>query len=122
MSNNRIKRTKKQIYEIDRNNMLNEINTIINFDENNGEFFIVDLKNNTDLINKLNELANDKIKKWYNCSTWGWYMNKYNNKEHDEVVLLKSIYKSHDYNIYSKSITTEKKGIKKRYTKLFIKK
>ena len=46
----------------------------------------------------------------------------YNNGEKGEITLLRSIFKDHDYQIFSKDIITEYNGVKKRYTKLYFNK
>ena len=124
MNDKRIRKTKKEIYTNERNIIINDLNVIIKFDDNNGKFLLDDLKNNSELTNKLKQLSEHDLKKFYNSSTWGWYNNiKYKDNNPDVICLLKNIYKNHDYNIFSKSIIHNINNIKKRYTEIyFIKK
>ncbi len=115
----RTRKTKLMMYDNERNNIINELNIILDFNANNGAFFLCDLQNNSILIHKLQSLADDQIKKFFNCSKWAWYMSLYNGQKKDHVVLLKNIYKYQHYDIFSKTSYVEKNNIKKRYTKLF---
>lgn len=113
----KIRRNKKIYYLKERENILEELIKLINFDNNNS-IFLVELQDNEKLKNKINELS-DNIKKYYRCSTWGYFVSQQNGEKGDEITLLKAIFKDHDYNIFSKDITTTYNNIKKRYTKLF---
>ena len=114
------RRNKKIYYANDRDNIINSLINIIKFDESNC-VLLVQLHDNEELINKLNSLTND-IKKYYRCSTWGFFVSINNGKKGDEITLLRSIFKDHGYNIYSKDVITDYFGTKKRYTKLFFNK
>jgi hypothetical protein len=76
------------------------------------------LQDNIELKKYLNNSI-DNIKKYYRCSSWGYFVSLNNGENGDEIVLLKAIFKDHDYIIFSKDITSEYNNLKKRYTKLF---
>jgi hypothetical protein len=113
----KIRRNKKIFYEKERNNIFQQIKILMNMDDDN-TILLVKLQDNQELKNKLNEMSND-IKKYYRCSTWGYFVSINNNEKGDEISLLKAIFKDHDFTIFSKDITSEYNNIKKRYTKLF---
>ncbi len=117
LDNKKMRRNKKTYYQNERENIINELNKLINFDKDNS-VLLIQLQDNLVLKNRLNELIND-IKKYYRCSTWGYFVSINNDEKGDEITLLKAIYKDHDYNIFSKDITSVYNNVKKRYTKLF---
>lgn len=111
----KIRRNKKQVYENERNDILNNLINLITNSKNGEHIFLVDLYEN----NELNKYINDNIeniKKYYRCSSWGYFVSENNNQQGDIITLLKSILKDHGYEIYRKDITAEKNNIKKRYT------
>lgn len=124
-SNNKkikIRRDKKTYYQNERNNILQQLIALMNLNDDNSTL-LVELYDNKELINLLIQLVDD-IKKYYRCSTWGYFVainNGYGDKC-DEITLLRSIFKDHDYTIFSKDVITEYNGVKKRYTKLFFNK
>jgi len=109
------RRNKKLLFENERNEVLNNLVNFINNTKDGEYVFLTDLENNT-LLNEyiVNNINN--IKKWYRCSSWGYFVAENNNQQGDIITLLKSILKDHGYEIYRKDITAEKNNIKKRYT------
>ncbi len=65
------------------------------------------------LLNSIND-----IKKYYRCSSWGYFVSENNDEKGNPISLLRAILKDHGYSIYSKKITCEYDGIKQRYVKL----
>ena len=112
----KIRRNKKNLFEKERNNILQELINLINFDNNS--ILLVQLQDNIILKKYLNDNYND-IKKYYRCSSWGYFVSINYGEKGDEIALLKAIFKDHGYSIFSKDITSEYNNIKKRYTKLF---
>lgn len=111
----KLRRNKKQFFEKDRNEILKNL---INFIDNSkdGEYiFVIDLQQNKQLIKYINDNI-ENIKKWYRCSSWGYFVSENNNLPTDEITLVKSILKDHGYSIYRKDITADKYNEKKRYT------
>lgn len=112
-----IRRNKKLFYHNQRNEILNKLIKLMNFN-NNKSILLVQLKDNQELINYLTSIT-DNIKKYYRCSTWGYFVSINNGENADEISLLKAIFKDHGYRIFSKDITTEYNNVKKRYTTLY---
>jgi len=116
----KIRRNKKTYYSNERNIFFQQLKTLMDLNEDNS-VLLAQLHDNINLKNKLIE-SNDDIKKYYRCSTWGYFVAVNNGEKGDEITLLRSIFKDHDYQIFSKDIITEYNGVKKRYTKLFFNK
>lgn len=112
-----IRRNKKLFYHNERNEILNKLIQLMNFN-NDKSILLVQLKDNQELINYLISIT-DNIKKYYRCSTWGYFVSINNGEIGDEISLLKAIFKDHGYRIFSKDITTEYNNVKKRYTTLY---
>ena len=117
--NKKIRRNKKLLFENERNNFVNNLINFVNDSKDNEYIFAIDLQHNKQLIKYINDNV-DNIKKWYRCSSWGFFVSINNNEKTDEITLLKSILKDHGYNIYRKDITADKYNEKKRYTTIKI--
>jgi hypothetical protein len=115
---NKIRRNKKQLFNNERNNIINNLNNIIKLNENNNSILLIELQNNENLKKYLIEIIND-IKKYYRCCRWGYFVCENNGKKGDEITLLRAIYKDHNYTIPTKEVLIDYNGIKKKYTKLF---
>lgn len=111
----KLRRNKKLLFENERNEILNNLINFLNSSKDGEYIFLIDLQNNTQLIKYINDNV-DNIKKYYRCSSWGYFIAENNNQQGDEITLLKAILKDHGYEIYRKDITAEKNNIKKRYT------
>lgn len=116
----KIRRNKKTYYSNERENVFQQLKSLMDLNEDNS-ILLAKLQDNNELKKKLIEL-NEDIKKYYRCSTWGYFVSVNNGEKGDEITLLRSIFKDHDYKIFSKDIITEYNGIKKRYTKLYFNK
>jgi hypothetical protein len=116
----KIRRNKKTYYSNERDNIFQQLKILMDLNEDNS-VLLVKLQDNEELKKKLVEF-NEDIKKYYRCSTWGYFISINNGEKGDEITLLRSIFKDHDYKIFSKDIVTEYNGVKKRYTKLFFNK
>jgi hypothetical protein len=116
----KIRRNKKTYYSNEREIIFQQLKTLMKLNDDNS-VLLIQLHDNVELKNKLIEFIDD-IKKYYRCSTWGYFVAVNNGEKGDEITLLRSIFKDHDYKIFSKDIITEYNGIKKRYTKLFFNK
>jgi len=116
----KIRRNKKTYYSNEREIIFQQLKILMNLSEDNS-VLLIQLQDNINLKNKLIEYIDD-IKKYYRCSTWGYFVCTNNGEKGDEITLLKSIFKDHDYKIFSKDIITEYNGVKKRYTKLYFNK
>ena len=116
-SNNKkkLRRNKKIFFEKERIEFVNDLIDFINNSKDGEHIFVIDLQHNKQLIKYINDNI-DNIKKWYRCSSWGYFVSSNNNQHGDEITLLKSILKDHGYSIYRKDITADKYDEKKRYT------
>lgn len=112
------RRNKKLFFHNERNEILQKLIKLINFNDNTQSILLAQLKDNIQLIKYLNDIIED-IKKYYRCSTWGYFVSINNGDKGDEISLLKAIFKDHGYRIFSKDITTEYNNVKKRYTTLY---
>lgn len=111
----KLRRNKKLLFENERNKIVDDLINFINNSKDGEHIFIVDLQQNKQLIKYINDNI-ENIKKWYRCSSWGYFVSENNNQQGDEITLLKSILKDHGYSIYRKDITADKYNEKKRYT------
>ena len=116
----KIRRNKKTFYSNERENILQQLKNLMDLNNDN-TILLNKLQDNLELKNKLIEITDD-IKKYYRCSTWGYFVSVNNGEKGDKITLLRSIFKDHDYKIFSKDIVTEYLGVKKRYTQLFFSK
>ena len=109
----KIRRNKKLLFENQRNEIVNNLINLINNSKDGEYIFVIDLQHNKQLLKYINDNI-DNIKKWYRCSSWGYFISENNNQQGDEITLLKSILKDHGYNIYRKDITADKYNEKKK--------
>ncbi len=70
----KIRRNKKQLFENERNEIVNKIIELINNSKEGEYIFLVDLHENKQLIDYINNNV-DNIKKWYRCSSWGYFVS-----------------------------------------------
>ena len=119
----RVKKTrnrpcKNQKFEKEREELIKELENIIGLNENKRNITLYELENNSLLINKLQELI-PNIKKYFKCSTWGFFSSDPKKGMGNEIGLLKAIFKNEKYNILNKRKQLEYDGIKKLYTELY---
>lgn len=105
LNNNDIKKrnksTKSEKYEEERKILINEISNIIELEKK--EYILMsDIENNDELKNKIkNEL--ESIKKYYRCSTWGYFISERNEQNSGNITsLIKQLYENTGYKIFSK--------------------
>jgi len=113
----KIRRNKKTYYSNERDNIFQQLKILMDLNDDN-TILLNKLQDNQELKNKLIEFTDD-IKKYYRCSTWGYFVAINKGEKGDEITLLRSIFKDHGYKIFSKDIVTEYNNVKKRYTQLF---
>ncbi len=119
----RVKRTRNRPCKSDRfqdkrEELIKELENIIGLNENKRNITLYELENNSLLINKLQELI-PNIKKYFKCSTWGFFSSDPKKGMGNEIGLLKAIFKNEKYNILNKRKQLEYDGIKKLYTELY---
>ena len=119
----RVKKTrnrpcKSERFQDCREELIKELENIIGLNENKRNITLYELENNSLLINKLQELI-PNIKKYFKCSTWGFFSSDPKKGMGNEIGLLKAIFKNEKYNILNKRKQLEYDGIKKLYTELY---
>ncbi len=82
----KIRRNKKEYYNVERGNILQELKSLMDLDKDNS-ILLIKLRDNDELKNKLTSLLDD-IKKYYRCSTWGYFVALNNSEKADEITLL----------------------------------
>ena len=105
LSNDDIKKrnkpTKSEKYEEERKILIDEISNIIELEKK--EYILMsEIENNNTLKNKIkNEL--ESIKKYYRCSTWGYFISERNEPNSGNITsLIKQLYENTGYKIFSK--------------------
>ena len=117
----KVRRNKKQLFVIERKDIIDKLSHIIKLEENNNVVVYDDLVENMELKEYIIENI-ENIKKYYTCSKWGYFTCQHHGYEKDEVPLTRAIYKDDGYKILSNQKTLTRKNIKKVYTELhFIK-
>ena len=111
------RRDKRELYKKERIEIISKLLKLMNLKSDNSILY-TELQNNEILKNELRILTNN-IKKIYKCSTWGYFVSLNKGEQGDEITLLKAIFKSDGYKIFSKDVTDEYNNIKKRYTRLY---
>ena len=108
-----LKKTKKNKFQKERNEIFNKLKNIINITNDNNKIFYHDI-NNDDIKKQILELKDD-ILKYYSLSTTSFYNSEKNNKIYNPLSVIRPIFKQHDYEILSKDVTTTRNDIRKRY-------
>ena len=111
---------KKNHYLNEREKIISKLIKMSNLDDDNSALY-VQLKSNVDLKNELKNMILE-IKKYYRCSSWGYFVSLKKGVNCDEITLLKAIFKDQGYKIFSKDVVTEYNHEKKRYTKIYFNK
>ena len=120
-NNNEIKknrRNKKELFKIEREEIINKIIEIMKIKENNYKIINDDFISNIELKNYIIENI-DSIKKYYAFSKIGYFTCHHHGYDKNEFTLAKAIFKNHGYTIVSKKKTLEINGIKKKYKELY---
>lgn len=109
---------KSEYYNEEREQIILELENLIGLTDIKRNATLYELENNSKLINRLKELI-PLIKKYYKCSTWGYFSTDPKKGMGNEVGLLKAIFKNENYNILNKRRQLEYNGIKKLHTELY---
>ncbi len=91
-SKKKIRRNKKLYFEKERNEIVDNLINFINNSKDGEYIFLIDLQHNEQLIKYINDNV-ENIKKWYRCSSWGYFVSENNNQQSCEITLMKSILK-----------------------------
>ena len=108
--------TKKELYQIEREEIIKEMNEIIGINENN-QIFLYELERNEKIKDYLKKNMN-KIRKYHKTGTWGYFSNDLSKGKDNEIGLLRTLYLDNDYNILSKLKINNFDNVKKQYTLL----
>ncbi len=108
------RRTKKECYNIERNDIINQMNHIIGIDISN-QIYLYEIETNeeikTFLLNNI-----DNIKKYYKTGNWGYFSRDEARGKDNITGLIKSIYADSNYEIIKKLKIHTFNGVKKQYT------
>ena len=102
----------------ERKELIEEINKMIGINESKNNKILYELENNEELKEKIRENIT-KIRKYYRCSTWGYFSKEKKKGMNNEIGLIKALYKNEGYKILTKRKTCEYNGIKKLQTELY---
>ena len=96
-----IKKTKLEKYNDERKKLIDELSNILEL--NDKEYIVMnDIENNNTLKNKIKEEF-ENIKKYYRCSTWGYFISEKNEENSGNITsLIKQLYENTEYKIFSK--------------------
>ena len=118
-SNKKVRRNKKQLFTVERKIIVDKLKEIIKLEENNNMILYDDLVENIELKEYLINNT-DLIKKYYSCSSWGYFTNHLHGIfEQNEITLMKSIYKEDGYKIISRQKILLRNDIKKQCLELY---
>ena len=115
MSENKtFRRTKKEYYKTEREEIINKMNEIIGINKNNMVFFCEIEKNEEIKSYLLNNIEN--IRKYYKTCKWGFFSKSEIRGKDNLIGLIRSIYGDSDYEIIRKTKYCTLYGVKKQYT------
>ena len=116
----RNRKCKKDLYKDERNKIISELNTLIGFqeDKNINQIMLYELEENEKLKERLTELSENEIKKYFSYAHWGYYSTDIKKGKNNSIGLFKSLYKNENYTISGKNKSCDHNGIKKLYTEL----
>ena len=108
----RIRSTIEKIYTEEREEIINELEERMGLTKEKRTIMLYELENNEEIRKRMREL-DEKIKKIYRSSNWGYYSTDVKKGMGNEITLLRSVFKNSGYNIESKrktiNINNEKK-------------
>ena len=118
----RNRKCKKDLYKDERNRIISELNALIGFqeDKNINQIMLYELEENKKLKERLKELSENEIKKYFSYAHWGYYSNDIKRGKNNLTGLFKSLYKDSEYFFSGKNKIKEHNGIKKQYTQIII--
>ncbi len=112
-SNERKRRTKKELFKNERDEIIKNLNELLNLNNKNSIFYY-ELENNEKAKEYVrNNIEN--IRKYFKTGTWGYFSNDPLKGMGNEVGLIRTLYTDCNYDITSKSKTGNFEGTKKQY-------
>ena len=104
--------TKEEIYMEEREEIINELEKKMGLTKEKRTIMLYELENNENIRKRMKEL-DEKIKRIYRSSNWGYYSKDIKKGMGNEITLLRSVFKNSGYNIESKRKTVNINGEKK---------
>ncbi len=113
-SNERKRKTKKELYSKNRNEFMENLNKLLGLNKENNSIFYYELENNKQAREYVrNNIEN--IRKYFKTGTWGYFSNDSLKGMGNEIGLIRSLYTDCDFDITSKLKTHTFNGVKKQY-------
>ena len=119
-NNKRVKRTrnrpsKAERFSEEREELIKELERMIGLTEEVRGVLLYDLNRNEELKEYLKNKI-PEIRKLYKCGTWNYFVKQHTKEgeEPSEIGLMKSIFKSENYELVSKMKYAEREGEKKK--------
>ncbi len=91
----KVRKTKPEKFQQERENVLLKLNKIIGIDEENNKFNLEQLKKNTEIHNQIKELE-EEVKRYFVYNRWTYFNREL---ENDWLCLMKNIYKDMGYEL-----------------------
>jgi hypothetical protein len=115
----RIRQSKKEKYANERKELILELNNLMGISENNKEVNLHEIKNNNELKKHLEE-CDKKIKKYFKCGSWNYYIKKSLGEESPIIGLIRAIYRDEDYIFTTKDKVIDIDGKKIKTTNYYV--
>jgi hypothetical protein len=94
--------TKKEQYQVERNELITQLNNIIGISDKKNYVYLYDLEHDEDIKKKISNLENN-ISKYHKCGLWGYYSNDIKKGKGNPITLLRAVYKDNDILITTKN-------------------
>ena len=115
----RERQSKKEKYTDERKELILELNNLMGISEKNKEVNLQEIKNNNELKKYLEE-SDEKIRKYFKCGSWNYYIKKSSGEESPIIGLIRAIYRDEDYIFTTKDKVIDIEGKKKKTTNYYI--
>lgn len=115
------RRSKKQLYEKEREEFIKELNNIIGINKDNNNVFKHVIEKNVDFENFIKENI-EKIRKMWKTGLWGYFSNDTEKGSGNILGLYRTLLNDSDYMIFSKQKIINIEGKKERKTCYYIEK
>jgi hypothetical protein len=112
----RVRPTRIDKYKMERNNLINNLEILMNLTEKKRGILLYDLEQDILLKKYLKEKI-PEIKKIFKCGCWNYFIQK--EEDRNEIGLLKSIFKNEGFKILSKRKYMDINGVKKQFNILY---
>ena len=117
-SNERKRRTKKELYQKERDEIIENLNKLLGLNKENNSIFYYELENNENAREYIrNNIEN--IRKYFKTGTWGYFSNDLLKGMGNEIGLIRSLYTDCEFDIISKRKVVNINGKKKQTTELY---